>query len=298
MSFYTSYMKSDEQPEGFVSRRGKRVTLESVNISELSIDNVPGDSLDDYKTPRKPSVTIHKSKWFWLTLLLLVAAPVLSGEILAWRYGSSAGSAKTELAGIVSKSVLPVQSSSTLSAAQIGGITDKVDSLASSMCPGSFLDNAATLYPRAKSAHARCVASQEKYSALAAALRQYEAEQRYFEQLAVFVKPVGEPLTEKFAVIGSQLELWQRASDGIDALSPPESMKAVHTELAKQARLIRDQWSKLLKAYDDQNTAAFTTTQKSLTESYKKFQTTHTSFSSVHGATQSKITDAYSQLSK
>lgn len=295
-SFYTSSMKPDEPMEGFVSRRGKRVTADSVNVSELSIDNVPGEALDEYKTPRKPSSDLYKKKWVWIAVLILIAVPVLSGELLTWRYGSSATGAKNKLSEVVSKSVLSVQTSSNLSAAQIGQITDKVDGIASGMCPGSFLDNAAMLYPRAKSAHSECVAAQEKYSALATSLRQYETERRYLEQLGALVRPLGEPLSEKFAVIGSQLDMWQRATEGMQKLSPPDTMRIAHTDLTKHADAIRGLWSKLLKAYDDQDSTTFSKTSNALAGEYKKFQISHTTFSSLHESSQAKITTAFQQI--
>lgn len=288
-------MPADEE-NTFVSRRGKRVSLNSLNVEELKIDDVPGEQPEHITTPRAaPSRKPRHIPWKWIApiVLLLVALPVASGEYIAREYATSGTITRQRFENLVSQSVAPLQPKTDLPAAKIIEVTDKVNELSSRMCKGGMLDNLATLYPRAAAAHKECITEQEKYSALIAALRSYASERDYLEKLGAVVKPLSEPLPERFAVISSQLEMWRTAEDAMKKLSPPASLKPVQDNTYKYTYAIMEDWSKLNTAYNEKKSNEFAVIQKKMKEDYGSLQANGDEIASVVEASQSKITNAY-----
>lgn len=301
--------KTDEdKPAFFVSRRGRQVGVHEVDLGGIDIekDKEQTDKVETQvrtkpakQSPRpKQHIGWSRKKKTIITAIViaLLLLPVVLAELVAAQYTSGVDGAKRDLASIVNSSVLPAQKKDTISADQIRNVGDKVNDIVAHMCRGGLLDNAAQLYPRAKSAHSQCKAEQSKYAALASSLYALEAQARYLEKVDGLVKPVATPITDEYAVIGAQQTAWQAVADGIKELSPPDAMKSAHSELLAHMTATAGAWSKLNTANNSQDATAFQEAEKTLSSEYEAVRATSAQFTSVLADTQAKITASYNAL--
>lgn len=264
-----------EPDDGFVTRRGKHVSSDDLNMSALSIDGTVEPTMDSVKTVRviKPRRQWHIGpRWAAAGVLIVFVLPFAIGELLTWQYSHAIGTTRARLISIVSGDVTAAQDNTNLTADGLSQITSRMYSLSSQMCRGGLIDNMATLYPRANDARKRCVVAQQLYSSLAGSLRQYENEQRYLEQLNRVLKPVAAPTDEQFAIISSQLEMWKTIQAALGKLSPPDSLRSSHSVLIATVTDIAAQWSQLYVAYNDQDPTGFDTASNDLSKGYERLR--------------------------
>lgn len=301
---------TDEKPTFFVSRRGRKVGMHEVDLGGIDVDRdtaaeesqAPVKQPKAVKEPKAPKTPRQRGVWTKKkTIVLVIAAvlllvPVVFMELVAAEYGRGMARAKSDLAGLVSSTVLPAQKKTTISADQIRSISNKVNDTVGRMCRGGFLDNAAGLYPRASDALHECKASQSRYASLATNLYALEVHARYLERVDALIKPVATPITDEFAVIGAQQEAWQAAADGVGKLSPPTAMKSAHDELATHMTAVAAAWSKLNTANNAQDAAGFQEAEKALAAEYEAIRETSLLFSAVLSDAQAKINASYNSL--
>jgi len=298
-------MSKDKQ--SFVTRRGHRVAiddeLESIDIDEQTpkaVEPTPTPSAGKTmpKKPRRASKGLSKRTKLIITgvVLALLLVPVLVGELVTAQYRGGVSSAQSAFRRHATEVVLPLQKNATLNADQIRGVAERVDDIASQMCRGGLLDNAAMLYPRSKDALDDCKTAQSGYASLVGSLYELEGQVRYLEKLDAAIKPVAVPITDEFAVIGAQLTSWQQVADSVKKLSPPESMKAVHETLKQHVDKAVEGWSKLGSANAAKDATGFTTAEKTLTSEYEAIRATGTTYSGLLDATQAKISNSYKAL--
>lgn len=306
-----SNKEQQDEPEFFVSRRGRQVGIHEVDLKGIDIDSDSDSPKPDPKKNASKSVSSakksvakpaqrtgsRKRKLIVISIVLLVLAlPLIAAELLVAEYHSGITGAKNDLSKLISSEVLPAQKKTAISADQMRTIADKVNDISSHMCRGGFLDNSAELYPRANSAFDECKAAQRNYTALTATLYELEAQARYLEKLNTQIKPVTTPITDEYAVIGAQQEAWQAAAEGVKKLSPPEGMKNAHSELSMHVTAVADAWSKLNTANNSQDAAAFTEVEKQLSTEYEAVRSTSVQLTGVLNDTQAKLTAAYAAL--
>lgn len=300
----------DEKPTFFVSRRGRQVGVHEVDLGGIDIDSEAKQAEQSKQTkpmkPSKPVKTIKsprerfswsKKKVIILAIVLVVLLlPVALAELVTAEYGKGVANAKKDLSTLVTSTVLPAQKKTTVSADQIRSIANKVNDIVGHMCRGGLIDNAAGLYPRAKSALSDCKDAQSRYSALTSSLYALEGQASYLERTDALIKPVATPITDEYAVIGAQQTAWQTAADGIAKISPPESMKSAHSDLVTHVKAAAEAWSKLNTANNGQNAASFQEAEKALASEYEAIRQTSAQFSAVLADTQAKITASYNAL--
>jgi hypothetical protein len=229
-------------------------------------------------------------------VVAVLLVPVVAGEFLAAQYHSGVANAARELSGYTNGTVLPLQKKDSISSDQLGSVADRVNDIAAHMCRGGLFDNAASLYPRSNTALEACKNAQTKYSALGSGLSELEGEARYMEQAEACLKPVTTPITDEYAVIGSQQELWQTASDCVSKLSPPNQLRSAHADLASHMGKAYEAWSKLNTASNAQDSASFTEAEKTLASEYEAVRASAGDFNKAISTTQAAITTAYNAL--
>lgn len=295
------------EPEFFVSRRGRQVGIHEVDLKGIDIDsdketapsrNDPpkqaGKKPDRVNTPRKTS---RKKKWtILLVVVLLLALPLAVAELVTAQYRSGVTNAKTDLATVVLRDVLPLQKKTSVTADQLRGVAGNVNGIVGKMCRGGMLDNAAQLYPRAKAAFEDCKEAQRGYAGLTSQLYNLENQARYLEKLGTILKSVTTPITDEYAVIGAQQTAWRAAADDIKTVTPPESMKSAHSDLVNHVGAIADGWSKLNTANNSQDATAFTDAEKTLSNEYEAVRGSSAQLLSVLSDTQAKLTAAYNTV--
>lgn len=290
--------------EFFVSRRGRRVGVHEVDMNGIDIEEIV-EKKPLQQTKKEPRIKQVRHKKgvsrriiiaSTLVVLLLGALYVITGEVIAAGYRNGVSDAKKQLTSAVSSTVLPAQKGSTVSADKIHDIASKVNSILSHMCTGGMTDNMAGLYPRANQALHSCQGAQANYSALFHSLSDLEAQARYLEKLDGIMKPISTPITDEYAVIGSQQDAWQAAVDGLKKLSPPSEMQAAHKTLYQHVTAVSEAWSKLNTANNNQDVDGFTTSEKALSTEYDAIRATSPLFTRVLDTTQTGLSAAYSAL--
>lgn len=303
----------NDKPAFFVSRRGRKVGMHEVDLGGIDVDHdTPAEqpvtrvtqtrAEKAPKVAKEPKAPRERRSWTKKKVVILVAiaaviiAPIVFIELVAAEYNRGIVNAKDDLKQLVSSTVLPAQKKTTISAEQIRSIASRVNDTVGQMCRGGFLDNAAGLYPRAKSALSNCKAEQSRYASLVTNLYALEGQARYLERVDALVKPVATPITDEFAVIGAQQAAWQTAADGIGKLSPPAAMKSAHNDLSTHMAAAATAWSKLNTANNAQDAVGFQEAEKTLATEYEAIRETSLLFSSVLADAQAKINNSYSTL--
>lgn len=299
--------EKQDAPEFFVSRRGRQVGIHEVDLKGIDIDSdkkaspIHQDSPkqadkkpDRVKIPRKTSR--KKKRTILLVLLLLLTLPLVAAELVTAQYRSGVTEAKTSLATVTLRDVLPLQKKTSVTADQLRAVANNVNAIVGKMCRGGMLDNAAQLYPRAKTAFEDCKEAQRSYAGLTSQLYSLENQARYLEKLGTVLKPVTTPITDEYAVIGAQQTAWRAAADDIKTVTPPEPMKSAHSDLVNHIGAIADGWSKLNTANNSQDATAFTDSEKMLSIEYEAVRGSSAQLLSVLSDTQAKLTASYNTV--
>jgi hypothetical protein len=296
---------TDRDKDGFVNRHGHRTDLNRIDLSDVSVDqdgDVHSAAPPKAENP-KPVRTKRRFVWrkrYTITIAAVVAAliliPVLAGESLVVRYNSGAGSVDGRLEKLIRDKVLPSQKQTTIKAAAIGEMASAVNDIRSSICAGGLLDNMAMLYPRAKSAHEKCIAKAEQLSALSGGLRQLESQTRYVESVMAATKTITAPLSEPYAVMSAQHANWQAARDAVNKLHAPNEWAEQHTTLVRHFSAIVEAWSSLNTASDAQDRTKFEQAEKALNSGYEGVRTTVSELVTTLNATQTNVTKSYKNL--
>ena len=302
--------KPEEEKNFFVSRRGHQVGINQVDLGDIDIESeqtspgTPKSKIDVKDSPKAtvkvtrpaPRLGSRMKRVLIVVIILVVALPVVIGEVVAAQYRSGVVNARQDLSQFVTKSVLPLQKKSAVTADQLRSTAIQVNDIATKMCRGGLIDNIATLYPRASTTHGECKAAQTKYAALASGLYELEAQARYLEKVGALMKTVTTPITDEYAVIGAQHTAWLSAAEQLKKLSPPTSMGAAHKELSSRVSAVTEQWSKLNVANNAQNGSAFLEAEKALAVEYEAVRTASVGFADALAITQAKVTDSYNAL--
>lgn len=315
---------NDKRPLGFVNRRGhSQSDISSAELSELSIDeqpttNTPEESVvpkqekpKDAKKPVKPAKNKQqqpvrrKRSFAWsrkktliliIVILAIIAVPIIFGEVLRAQYLASAKSAKESVKTLATNDILPMQKKDEYTAAQLRTTTEKLEKIRDDMCPGALLDNIALLYPRAKEAHAACIAQRTKIASVATAQRDMLNMLVYIEGTNAILTRVGTPTGEAFAVVATEQSNWQSATDELKKLNAPTPLKTAHEQLVAAALSITDGWSKLNTAGNDQNAANFQAAEEQLTKGYEAVRATKAVYIESVNGEQASLTTASKNL--
>lgn len=302
--------EKDKTASFFVSRRGKQVGVHQVDLTGIDIDSDDTQKPDTAKPviakknkpQKKPKQPSSRAPWSRKkavivgVVVFIVLLPVVFAEFVVSQYKGGVTSAKQDFSKLVDASVKPAQKKPTISADQIRDITNKLNDTVGDMCRGGLLDNAASLYPRAKDALDGCHEQQEKYAALVSSLYALEADARYLEKLEAVMKPVATPITDEYAVLDAQHTAWRQSADGLKKLSPTDRMRVPHEALVKHTEVVVEAWSKLNTANNNQDAASFEASEKALTTGYEAVRSTGDVFTKALAATQAKVTADYEVL--
>lgn len=303
-------MSKPDEEKFFVSRRGHQVGINQVDLSDIDVEH------EQAATERKPSPEpspqeasgpIHKpdrprkhpslkKRVVLVAIVAVLLVPVMVGEAVGAQYRSGTKSAKQQLASLTTKTVLPLQKKSAITADQIQAVANDVNHIVGSMCRGGLLDNMATLYPRAKTDFDNCKSAQRSYAALTSGLYALEEQTRYLEKVGSIMKPVATPITDEYAVVGAQLSTWKATTEQLKKLSPPTKMSSIHAKLYTHASTVTEQWSKLNIANNSQDAAGFLEAEKALATGYEAVRTTSAEITSIIEASQADVTRAYNAL--
>jgi hypothetical protein len=300
----------DDKKQTFVSRRGKTIGVERVDLTGIDVEHEdPLMSVGDKEkssSSEKPMATKRRRtrKKFTKRFLYLLAAaclfilllPIAVGELLRAQYSNGVSVAKKDFTAFVTNDIQPLQKKASIQSDQIGHVTDKVDTITNRMCRGGLLDNMASLYPRASTALKLCKDQQAKYSMLATDLRSIQKQAHYLEEVENVIKPVSVPPTDEFAVISAQQSTWQTANDSLKKLLPPSSLQVIHAELIQHVTGISDNWSKLNTANNAQDSVGFVAAEKALASEYDAVRAVNAKVSTTIQLAQSSVTSGYNQL--
>lgn len=301
--------EDDNKASFFVSRRGRQVGVHEVDMNGIDIES-NNDVPKSTEKKAKPSVApspkpvskpkrtrtpwSKRKKLILLSVILaVVLIPLALAELVTAQYSSGTSSAKEDMVKLVSSTVLPVQKKSSMTADDIRNVSGKVNDIAANMCRGGLIDNIAKLYPRAKSTHDSCKATQNKYVTLTTSLYNLETQARYLDKVGTVIKPVSTPITDEYAVIGAQQAAWTTAMEDLRKINPPSEFKTAHSELLTHVSAVAENWSKLNTANNGQDSTGFEEAEKSLTVEYEAIRSTSGEFVSILSSTQTKVLNAY-----
>ena len=324
---------NEKRPLGFVNRRGhNQGDISASELADLSIDDQPVvtsiDAADmtkdvapeskaktDSKTTKKPrkerKVPVNtkpirrKRSFSWSrkktlilagVILVVIAIPIVSGEILRAQYLASTNSAKQAVSAL-SAETIAMQKKDEYNSKQLRALTEKLEGIRDDMCPGALLDNIALLYPRADEAHDTCIAQRTKIAGLETAQRDMVNMFAYIESVNAVLARVGTPDGDAYAVVATQQSNWQSAQDELKKLNAPTELKAAHEQLVVAVASITDGWSKLNVASNDQNAANFQAAEEQLAKGYDAVRATKATFVEAVNAKQGSITIAARSLS-
>lgn len=323
---------SEKRPLGFVNRRGhNQGDISASELADLSIDDqpvatdsdvsetTPADSkakpgrkstdkprntkvdkkpVDSKPVRRRRSFSWSRKKTLILAgvILVVIAIPIVSGEILRAQYLASTNSAKQAVSAL-SAETIAMQKKDEYNSKQLRALTEKLEGIRDDMCPGALLDNIALLYPRADEAHDTCIAQRTKIAGLATAQRDMVNMFAYIESVNAVLARVGTPAGDAYAVVATQQSNWQSAQDELKKLNAPTELKAAHEQLLVAVASITDGWSKLNVASNDQNAANFQAAEEQLAKGYDAVRATKGAFVQAVNAKQGSITIAARSLS-
>ena len=323
-----------KRPLGFVNRRGHSAAeIDAADLDGLSIDSQPESvSSEQSQKPKKtkdksqrmaeskevvkpktagdkpkpdknkPRVRRHakwtRKKTFILIgiILVLLAVPILIGEVLRAQYLASTSAAESSLKVIVTNDVLPLQKKSDITAKQVSAVTDKLEEVRDGMCPGGLLDNMATIYPRSQQAHSECIAERGHIASLVTQMRDMVSMLAYIESINAALAPVSAQPTDAFAVIATQQSSWQQVSESLQKLSAPTPLKTANDQLVAAVKSITDGWSKLNVANNAQNAADFQAAEKQLSDGYVAVRASKDAFATAISSKQAIISSLSQNL--
>lgn len=292
-------MSSDSE-KSFVNRRGRKQGLDmtsEVADFELQTKTSPDKPKFSLKMPRVRKKLSRRWRVVVVAaLIILVITPIVLGEMVRLSYVQSLASAKSSLSELVRSKVTTAQSKDDLSSGDIGEIARELQSIRDSSCSGGLVDNIASVYPRAKSAHDECIALRGVIAGLAAPMQDMYEQLEYLEKLQPITDIVSRDQGDQFAVLSAQQENWKSVADKLKQLSPPTSFRENHESLHKQADQIAELWMKLSKAHDVQDAEAFRATEVDLAKSYEAFRTFSDKFKLDIGKSQSQVSSAYAKV--
>lgn len=305
--------KREEEPQFFVSRRGKQVGVHELNLDGIDIEkqqepaaeSVRRAKNDESKPEKKPVKKQFAQEKHWnkkrvvivaTIVIVLVAIPLIVAESVTASYARSGDAARKRLAETAKKYSLMTTKKSTLSSEQISAAATDVNNIAANMCKGGLVDNIAGIYPRAKSALASCQQNKTAYSRLSTDLFTLQKQASYLEKVDVALEPAAAPVTDAYAVIGDQLSRWKTASDTLNALTPPDTLRTAHSELASHVKQLSEGWSRLNTANNEQNASDFTEAEEMLNSRYEALRALSPQFNTVLNDTQSKVTATYNSI--
>ena len=305
---------SGKRPLGFVNRRGHNADVSTSELESLSIDAQP-DVTEASSSPAKPGKAKNDKKLVksksprvrrraaWsrkktiiaaAIVLVIISIPIIAGEVLRAQYVASTDTAKNSLKSLVAQEVLPLQKKAEITAKQVSGVTDKLEGIRDSMCPGGLLDNIAALYPRAHTAHQKCIDERGKIASLVTQMRDMVGMLAHIESINAALTPVSAPSSDAFAIIADQQSGWQKASETLQKISAPTTLKPANDQLINAVKSITDGWSKLNIANNAQNAADFQAAEKQLSDGYAAVRASKEAFATALAAKQTTI----SQLSR
>ena len=304
---------SDKRPlgsAGFTNRRGHNTDVSAQELEGLSIDDQPvsrekaDPTLLKSKNPKKPRTRRHvtwsrkKTIITAAIVVVVIAIPVLLGELLRAQYLASAGSAQSSMHAIITGDVLPMQKKSDITSKQVSAVTDKLETVRDSMCPGGLLDNMAMLYPRAKDAHQKCIDGRGKIASLVTQLRDMVAMLGYIETLNAALAPVSASSSDAFAVIATQQSNWQQLNEKLVKMNAPTSLKTANDQLVSAVKSITGGWSKLNVANNAQNATDFQAAERQLADGYSAVRASKDAFATAIATKQATISTLSRQLEK
>lgn len=289
---------NDEGEKIFVNRRGhKQATDISDEMAEFETHKHVKKAKKSTKKPRRKTARKPLKRWQRITItaiaLLLVSGPILLGEALRFVYDNSSQTALSEVNSLVDSKVMVVQKSDTYSAQQLQEIADNLKITRDKTCDGGLADNAAAIYPRAKSAHDRCLEVRRKLANLTAPMQDIAGQLLYLEKLKPIVEAVVVGSEDQYAVFSSQQENWKKTSERLADLKPPTSFLDTHESLTKQSSAISDLWTKLSQAYDAKDSSAFQANESDLGRAYEDFRAHTAKYQVIIADTQSRASRAY-----
>lgn len=303
-----SQASDDKSDATFVSRRGRKVGMHELDMTGIDIEKDESIQPRPAKVkpakavvtaPRSSSRTFSRRKFVvFAVLLALIGTPLLGAELLAVQYRAGVRGAHERLSGYVKSTVLPAQEKNQIKADEVRGIAQEVDGIANSMCRGGLLDNVAMLYPRASDALDSCKTAQSEVSSLVSQLFTMESQLRTIERINVCLGPAVAPVSDGYAVLGAQRELWQQASECVGDVSPSRELRKAHTQLESHVDAVASAWQQLDMSNASQDSAGFVAAEKTLASEYEAVRATAADVSEVVRSGQRGVTAAYSKKAK
>lgn len=276
-------------PSKFTNRRGHSLDVKDDQLDNLQIDDQP---------VMMPAAGGRRFKRRWLLiglgcLLLVAAALIAAGELVAAQYRSAPEQIKQRVASI-GQAGLERQQSTDLRAADIDQPLNQLRDLRDGLCRGGLWDNAAQLYPRAQAGYAGCVQAKEELVSLIQALESLQGQASYLEALDKALSPIGRDSDSgQFAVLSAQLANWQRAERNLSQLTAPQGWQGLHQQLSEQVESIKTDWSKLNTATNNTDGDQFRAAQDSLTKGYAGLRQLEQSIVDQVTKTQLQLSSAY-----
>lgn len=281
--------------EKFTNRRGRTTDVEiDGDVREVA------PAQYEVKMPQKVVRPRRQIPWKWgiVAAVIVLVAVFVMWEVTTAVYRNSIAGAKNQVAAIAAEDAAALQKKTEIKAVDLENLVKKYDSVGKSLCPGAMLDNLAKLYPRALAALEDCNAYRSKVEAMSKALGELQAEAAYLERLPSILAPATKPLTDQFAVLGSQQENWQNITESLKNLSAPEQFRPAHDAMVKAAGGIMSGWTLAVSATNARNADDFAKAKTDLEEAYGSFRAQADTLQSVLNASQSRVLQAVDALNK
>ena len=297
----------DEQ-EVFVSRRGRRTTLDTIELGSMNIDEeqpVVTTAIETPKNPRfkpirefhmpRPQMSRKKIAIISVSVLAIILLPLALLEAVAWQYQRAGVSLKDDIGRIAKQSALPLQKKTASADAMSKPLSELRDATNRS-CRGGLLDNIAGIYPRSKSALDQCNAMKAKANAVVLQFANLQNIQRYSESADAILKPALAASDSPYAVLPDQVSAWQTVAEKLKKLNAPNELKTFHASLVQVSQDIAAQWSAINTANNAQDKAAFDEAETKLGSFYESLRDLSPTVIGVQQDVQSSLSSAVDDI--
>lgn len=273
--------------ERFVNRRGQ--------AADIDFDGVELPAIEQPVAGR-PARRRRRLRLRWPLLMAglgvligLLALAVGLGEMVAAQYRADS-QRPSEVVRRVGQASLAAEAPLASLDQSIG----ELQRLRDDMCRGGMLDNAAQLYPRARSGLGDCTAAKQQVSQLVSGLETQRQQAAYLEVLGKALAAVSDqPSDGQFAVLNAQQTSWNRIKQDLGHLTAPGGLADIHQTVKQEADAIQAAWIDLNQAAGRQDGAAFAKSQDELKRAYAAFRDVQSSLRERLLASQAEVTASY-----
>lgn len=282
----------------FTNRHGHRVNVEKTDNAEVSKKMLPTAGNTSQAAAqahaKRRFLRIRLSKKLVIPLLVVAGIGILAMFVTADSVKRDYERQTAAMRHTVAERGKQAMSSETAAAS---AATDLRHALSASTSCKTTGPDVVSWYGPAKQAREECQTTAEHYKKLQNAVDDMTAVAGYLQSAnGLLNNAIAAPNDGGFAIIGDYADSWNQAVDGLQKLSPPESLKSSHQVLMQKSTAVRDAWNNVRDTYGAQKTDEFTASETKLSEAYADFRTSADPIHAVINSLQSSMTLYVGQL--